>query len=268
MLTCVTALMGLDVRLKTARLYLSTDLRTDTGDFAGFVEKAFAGGVDILQVRQDDAAEDQLLDALDLARTVAYHYQGLVVVNGSAPLAKQFNGDVLHLSQADTTPKVARPQLHQWALIGQSAHDEEQVRAAAGDQEVNYLSIGPVFLSQPHREYRAPGLDLVRFTTTVQPPGDPASKPWFASGGIDEDTIDSVLEAGARRVWVTRAITRAADAEAAASRLSAKLREAWNNDEAMQDYLGSVFKMGLEADPFIPVQPKPPAEGSTPPSVS
>ncbi len=254
--------MGLDVRLKTARLYLSTDLRAETGDFVSFVEKAFAGGVDVLQVRQDDASDEQLLDALDLARTVAYHYQGLVVVNGSPALAKQFNGDVLHLSQIDTTPKVARPQLHQWALIGQSAHDEDQVNAAVRDQEVNYLSIGPVYLSQSHPQFRAPGHDLVRFTATVQPPGDPESKPWFASGGIDEETIDDVLAAGARRVWVTRAITRAPDAEAAAGRLSRKLREAWNNDPHMQEFLGSVFKQGLQADPFIPVQEKPPADGS------
>ena len=259
--------MGLDVRLKTARLYLSTDLRAETGDFARFVDKAFAGGVDILQVRQDDASDEEMLDALDLARTVSYHYQDLVVVNGSPTLAKQFSGDVLHLSQADGTPKVARPMLHQWALIGQSAHDEDQVNAAIHDPEVNYLSIGPVYLSQAHPEYEAPGHDLVRFTATVQPPGDPGSKPWFASGGIDEDTIDDVLAAGARRVWVTRAITRAADAEAAARRLSRKLRETWNDDPAMQSFLGSVFRQGLQADPFIPVQPKPPADGGAPPTM-
>ncbi|MDO5499867.1 MAG: thiamine phosphate synthase [Propionibacteriaceae bacterium] len=263
----MTALMGLDVRLKTARLYLSTDLRTETGDFADFVEKAFAGGVDILQVREDDAPEDQLLEALDLARTISYHYQGLVVVNSSPPLAKQFSGDLLHLSQADTAPKVARPMLHQWALIGQSAHDEPQIRETVADPEVNYLSIGPVYLSAPHDDYQAPGLDLVRFTATTVPPGDPESKPWFASGGIDEDTIDEVLEAGARRVWVTRAITRAADAEAAARRLSGKLRESWNADPAMQDFLASVFRMGAEADPFIPVQPKRSDDAPPPPSM-
>lgn len=249
--------MGLDVRLKTARLYLSTDLRETTGDFGNFVDQAFAGGVDILQVRQDDAADDDLLEALEIARTVAYHYQGIVVVNGSAPLAHKFNGDALHLSRADVTPKVARPQLHQWALIGRSAHDADDVRDAAGDQEVNYLSIGPVWNSSPDPAYAAPGLDLVRFTATAVPPGDPRSKPWFASGGIDEKTIDDVLAAGARRIWVTRAITQAPDAEAAAKRLAAKLREAWDADEAMQEFLNNVFRQGFNADPFRGVAEKP-----------
>lgn len=248
--------MGLDVRLKTARLYLSTDLRQPAGDFGNFVEAAFTGGVDVLQVRQEGAGDDELLEALDLARTISYHFQGLVVVKGSPALAKKFNADVLHLSQADVTPAVARPQLHQWALIGRSVHSAEELRAAATDPEVDYLSVGPVHLSKPS-EYAAPGLDLVRAAAAVQPPGSPEAKPWFASGGIDENTIDETLAAGARRVWVTRAITRAPDAEAAASRLSAKLRQAWNNDPAMQRYLSNVFALGMSAKPFIPVAEKP-----------
>lgn len=247
--------MGLDVRLRTARLYLSTDLRESTRDFGGFVEAAFTGGVDILQVRQENVDQDKLMEALDLARTISYNFQGLVVVQADAALAKRFSADVLHLGQSDVAPAVARPQQHQWALIGQSAHSPEQVREAAADPEVNYLSVGPVYLSGP-AEHPAPGLDLIRAAATIQPPGQPDSKPWFASGGIDEDTVDAVLEAGARRVWATRAITRAPDAEAAASRLSRKLREAWNNDPAMQQYVASVFTQGMSADPFIPVAEK------------
>lgn len=248
--------MGLDVRLRTARLYLSTDLRESTRDFGNFVEAAFTGGVDILQVRQEGVDEDKLLEALDLARTISYHFQGLVVVQGDAALAGRFTADVLHLGQSDVAPAVARPRLHQWALIGQSAHSRDQVREAAADPEVDYLSVGPVNLSGP-AEHPAPGLDLVRAAAMLQPPGQPDAKPWFASGGIDEDTVDAVLEAGARRVWVTRAITRAPDAEAAASRLSAKLRDSWNNDPAMQDYVAKVFQLGTA--PFSPAAEKPDA---------
>lgn len=254
--------MGLDVRLQTARLYLSTDLREATGDFGGFVEAAFAGGVDILQVHSDDVDSGKLVEALDVARTISYHYQGLVVVAGNAALAHKFNADVLHLSQDDIVPKVARPQLHQWALIGRAVGTEEEIREAVSDQEINYLSVGPSFSSPPGGAHAAGGPDIVRFAATFQPPGDPGSKPWFASGGIDEDTIDAVIDAGARRVWVTRAITRAADAEAAARRLSAKLREAWNADGSMQALLSTVFEQGRDADPFIPVQQKPPGDAT------
>ncbi|NNG18545.1 thiamine phosphate synthase [Naumannella sp. ID2617S] len=247
--------MGLDVRLKTARLYLLTDLREDTKDFGNFVEAAFAGGVDVLQVRQKDLPEEKELEALDLARTIAYHYQGLVVVNDSPALAKKFSADVLHLGQADEQPKVARTFLHQWALIGQSTHSDKQARAAVDNPEVNYFCVGPVYATSTKPEYPPVGLDLVRAAATLAPPSDPATKPWFAIGGINADNLDEVLAAGARRIAVSSAITRAADAEAAAKQLSDRLRETWNDDPGMQEYLQSVFNFGQSAT-FVPVQDK------------
>jgi thiamine-phosphate pyrophosphorylase len=62
------------------------------------------------------------------------------------------------------------------------------------------------------------------------------SKPWFAIGGISLDNIDEVIEAGARRVCVVRAITQASDPQQAALRLSGKLRAAWKADPAMERY--------------------------------
>jgi thiamine-phosphate pyrophosphorylase len=49
------------------------------------------------------------------------------------------------------------------------------------------------------------------------------SIPWFAIGGIDTSNITSVLDAGARRVVVVRAITEARDPVAEARELSGTL---------------------------------------------
>ncbi len=43
--------------------------------------------------------------------------------------------------------------------------------------------------------------------------------PWFAIGGIDAGNIDAVLDAGARRVVVVRALTEASDPAAATTEL-------------------------------------------------
>jgi thiamine-phosphate pyrophosphorylase len=51
-------------------------------------------------------------------------------------------------------------------------------------------------------------------------------KPWFAIGGIDADRLPEVLEAGARRIVVVRAITAAEDPRAAAEQLSSALAAA------------------------------------------
>ncbi|MFT4225801.1 MAG: thiamine phosphate synthase, partial [Micropruina sp.] len=51
-----------------------------------------------------------------------------------------------------------------------------------------------------------------------------------AIGGITADNLDQVLEAGARRVAVGRAITAAADPAAAARTFGDRLRAAWGDE--------------------------------------
>ena len=60
----------------------------------------------------------------------------------------------------------------------------------------------------------AAGLDYVAYAART------VSKPWFAIGGLDAHTLPAAVEAGARRAVVVRAITDAADPEAAARELS------------------------------------------------
>ena len=60
----------------------------------------------------------------------------------------------------------------------------------------------------------------------VSPPIWHRDKPWFAIGGIDADRLADVLEAGARRIVVVRAITAAEDPRAAAEQLSSALAAA------------------------------------------
>jgi thiamine-phosphate pyrophosphorylase len=96
--------------------------------------------------------------------------------------------------------------------------------------------VGPVWATPTKPDYTPVGLELVRHATEVAPPGDPAAKPWFAIGGIDHDRLDAVIEAGARRVCVVRAITDASDPRGAAAGLAERLRVAWEVDPVMRTY--------------------------------
>ncbi len=64
----------------------------------------------------------------------------------------------------------------------------------------------------------AAGLDEVARVAALHP-----QRPWFAIGGINEDNLDQVLAAGARRAVVVRAITEAEDPRAAAAELKRRL---------------------------------------------
>ncbi|NEC21093.1 thiamine phosphate synthase, partial [Streptomyces parvus] len=62
-------------------------------------------------------------------------------------------------------------------------------------------------------------LGLVRYAASLGSP-----RPWFAIGGIDAGNLDQVLDAGARRVVVVRAITEADDPAAATAELARRVR--------------------------------------------
>ena len=91
----------------------------------------------------------------------------------------------------------------------------------AAAEAVDYFCVGPCWPTPTKPGRTAPGLDLVRATAQARP-----DKAWFAIGGIDEERLPEVLDAGATRVVVVRAITGAEDPRASAARLAAALRPA------------------------------------------
>ncbi len=234
----MTALLGLATRLGLARLQLITGARTQTGDLAEFADDCFAGGVDLMQLRDPGATDTELLSALKTMRRVSFRYQGLVSVYESAQLAQDFETDVFHLPERGMLAQQSRKFLHQWALVGRSCHTKEQVDTALSDPQVNYLTVGPIFGGLT----ASGGLELVRYTAQLAPPGDPASKPWFAVGGITAGTLDKVFDAGARRISVSRAVTAANGPGAAAVSLKERLRRVWDSDPAMQHLTLQMFR--------------------------
>ena len=229
--------MGLEARLRLARLYLCTDAREKQGDLESFLQAAFAGGVDIVQIRQKDMKPEAELAALEIARQAAGPTQGIVCVNDSPELAGRFQADMLHLGQADGSAARARRYLHPWALLGRSTH------APRPDGQSNQGSQCRLLL----RRTRVRHVHQARLRAGWPRPGPLCRqqsagrrhqvKPWFAIGGISLDNLDAVIEAGARRVCVVRAITEASDPQAAADRLSSRLRAAWKADPAMERYV-------------------------------
>jgi thiamine-phosphate pyrophosphorylase len=215
--------------LQQAKLYLCTDARRDRGDLAEFADAALAGGVDIIQLRDKGStgehrlgpleARDELA-ALEILADAARRHGALVAVNDRADIAHAAGADVLHLGQNDLPLAVARDIVTPNTLVGQSAHNRDQV-AAAVVQDFDYFCVGPCWPTPTKPGRPAPGLQLVR--TAADLAGD---KPWFAIGGIDADRLPDVLEAGARRIVVVRAITAAEDPRAAAEQLSSALAAA------------------------------------------
>ena len=202
-------------RLATARLYLCTPNRPD---LAEFLHEVLAGGVDVVQLRHKGLEAVQEIALCAVVAAAAARFGALWSVNDRADVAHATNPDILHLGQDDLPVPAARAILGQRVLIGRSCHDQVQVAAAAAQPGVDYFCVGPTWPTPTKPGRPAPGLALTRYAAALA-----TDRPWFAIGGIDADNLDQVLEAGARRIVVVRALTEAADPRAAAAALTERL---------------------------------------------
>ncbi len=78
--------------------------------------------------------------------------------------------------------------------------------------------MGPVWETPTKPGRPAAGLEYVREAAARRP-----DVPWFAIGGIGSQNVTEVVDAGAERVVVVRAIRDAADPRTAAAELRAAL---------------------------------------------
>ncbi|MDK9498948.1 thiamine phosphate synthase [Streptomyces katrae] len=206
-------------QLSDARLYLCTDARKRQGDLPEFLDAVLAGGVDIVQLRDKGMEAGEELEHLRVFAEAARRHGKLLAVNDRADVAHAIGSDVLHLGQGDIPVPAARAILGDRVLIGRSCHAESEVDAAVAEPGVDYFCTGPCWPTPTKPGRHAPGLDLVRYTASLA-----QDRPWFAIGGIDGGNLDEVLDAGATRVVVVRAITEASDPGAAAAELAKRVR--------------------------------------------
>ena len=208
-------------RLADARLYLCTDARTGRGDLAEFADAALAGGVDIIQLRDKALEARPELAALEVLASACQRHGALLAVNDRADVALAAGAQVLHLGQDDLPVSWARRVLGDEVVIGLSTHDPAQAADAAARHGVDYFCTGPCWATPTKPGRPAAGLDLVRITRA----NTGAARPWFAIGGIEStQRLAEVRSAGADRVVVVRAITQAADPQAAAAAFARRLR--------------------------------------------
>lgn len=199
--------------IKGARLILVTDPRPD---LAARVEAAVSGGVDVVQLREKDAAPELLPLAGEL-REICARGHALFTVNDDVELARLTGADGVHLGQEDETPARARETLGPDVVVGRSASSVVEARVAVSEG-ADYIGVGTVFATPTKPDADAVGLALV---DAVAREGLPL--PWFAIGGVTLETAPEVAAAGAPGFAVVRAILDADDPESAARELRSLL---------------------------------------------
>jgi len=171
------------------------------------------GGSDLIQLRAKGLPASEVLRlAQALAPVLRDSHVGLVI-NDHPEVALEVGAPWVHLGQEDffdagyehvdeLSSKKAGCQ------IGLSTHAPDQcARAVAAGAD--YVAIGPVFATGTKPSARPVTVDYVQWAR------ENVSIPWFAIGGINLETVDTVVRAGARSICVVSAILNASDVAAA-----------------------------------------------------
>jgi thiamine-phosphate pyrophosphorylase len=123
----------------------------------------------------------------------------LFIMNDRVDLAIAVDADGVHLGQQDMPIAAARQLLGSQKIIGRSTTNPDEMAKAIAEG-ADYIGVGPVHETPTKAGKAAAGLEYVRYAAAH------ATVPWYAIGGIDADNLHPILEAGATRVAVVRAI--------------------------------------------------------------
>ena len=197
--------------LTSARLYLVAAHRLAAGLLHELVPELVEAGVDMIQLREKEMEAGDIVRVGEPIAAACKEVGVPFIVNDRADVALALDADGVHVGQDDLPTDAARALVGD-RIVGWSTHAPEEVDAAAG-QEIDYFAVGPVTETPTKPGRPAAGIELIRYAARV------ATKPWFAIGGIDLDLLPAVLDAGATRIVVVRAITEAKDPAGATSRL-------------------------------------------------
>ena len=205
-------------QLARSRLYLVLEARPNGRDPSELLAAALSGGVDVVQLRDKDAPDEELVAAAEPFRRLCAEHGSLFVLNDRPDLVERCGADGVHVGQEDAAVADARQVVGADRLVGLSVSTPDELAAAHGDAD--YLGVGAVYGTPTKSESRPAGLELVRLAR------DTVRAPWFAIGGVDLETVAEVVTAGAPGVAVVRAIRDADDPAEAARRLRAELPSA------------------------------------------
>ena len=207
--------------LRDARLMVLVGGLPTLGDLTWVVGEALAGGADVIQLREKNLPDRELLSRAREVRILTARAKARFVLNDRPDLARLSGADGVHLGQDDIAVRDARRITGPNLLIGVSTHDPAQLDAALLSG-AGYLGVGPIFPSAT-KEFAEPELAGLAYARTV---AETTKLPWFAIGGIAEENLERVLEAGASRIAVSAAVVQAERPRAAAARLKAILEAA------------------------------------------
>ncbi len=179
------------------------------------------GGSDLIQLRAKNIPAGEIRAMAEKILPVTRRANIGLVINDDLNLAQEIGADFCHLGQEDFfdaghTHIAQLPIANRQLKIGLSTHAPAQAERALA-AGADYLAIGPIYATGTKPTAKPVTLDYVRWAAAN------VSVPWFAIGGINLQTLDAVLAAGATRICIVSAILNAPDVAKACAEFRGRL---------------------------------------------
>ena len=189
--------------LSECRLYGIIDLGYAEGrDAARIVERMIEGGVVLIQLRGKNKSIGEIMELAAELHELTAKSSTPLIVNDHAEIARRVPVEGVHVGQNDDPIEIVRQKAARDILIGKSTHSLEQARAAHSEG-ADYIGFGPIFATPTKPDYAPIGLEDIRCLHAE------VNLPIFCIGGINVDNLQSVIDAGAKRVVMVSGLLKA-----------------------------------------------------------
>ncbi len=189
--------------LSECRLYGIIDLGyVEACNAAHIAAQMIKGGVDLIQLRGKNKLLGELVDLSAELHELAAKSSTPLIVNDHAEIARRVAVEGVHVGQDDDSIESVREKATREILVGKSTHSLEQARAAQREG-ADYIGFGPIFATPTKPDYAPIGLEDIRRVHAE------VNLPIFCIGGINIDNLQSVIDAGAKRVVMVSALLKA-----------------------------------------------------------
>lgn len=198
------------------RLYAVTPDISDSAAAFEVIGKLLSGGVDAVQLRSRSLTDRAFLELGKKVKDLCARHDALFLVDNRIDLAVALDADGVHVGHEDIPALTAREMIGHRKILGVSTHAVPEALEAQ-KQGADYVSCGPLWATPTKPSYPAVGLGLIGLYNAA------LRVPFVAIGGIEEKNVDYVVEAGATRMAIVRALFNAADPKKAAEFFRSKI---------------------------------------------
>ena len=187
-------------KLEDMDLYFITDSRLTRKTILEDVKSAIRAGVKIIQYREKGESTGDMIKEAKEIDELCKKNNVLFIINDRVDIVLAVDAAGVHLGNKDMTYSIARKILGSKKIIGLTVHN---IREAVEAERIgaDYIGVSPIFETKTKLDAGRPaGLKLIKDIKKA------IKIPFVAIGGINENNLGSVIEAGARSIAAISAI--------------------------------------------------------------